>query len=82
MSDTEQELGTEIARARHGQDVTASDLANRLMPWLKKHDAELTERVRAEQREADARIAESEVVRRSYSARADVAAAIRKARKQ
>jgi hypothetical protein len=48
---------------------------------LAVHDAELTERVRAEQREADARIAESEIVRSSYSARADAAAAIREAGK-
>lgn len=36
----EEALGDEIARVRHGQDVTASDLANRLMPWLAAHDAE------------------------------------------
>lgn len=44
---TEQDLGDEIARVRHGQDVTASDLANRLMPWLAAHDAQLL-RVAAE----------------------------------
>lgn len=28
------ELGYQIASVRHGQSVTASDLADRLMPWL------------------------------------------------
>lgn len=37
----EQSLGDEIARVRHGQSVTASDLANRLMPWMAAHDAEV-----------------------------------------
>ena len=36
---TEAALGYEIARVRHGQDVTASDLANRLMPWFDKWQA-------------------------------------------
>jgi len=34
MSNVEARLGDEIARVRHGQDVTASDLANRLMPFI------------------------------------------------
>lgn len=37
----EQELGNEIARVRKGQDITASDLANRLMPWLTAHGVEV-----------------------------------------
>lgn len=32
----ESELAFEIAMARHGQDVTASDLANRLMPFIRR----------------------------------------------
>ncbi|GAA2237478.1 hypothetical protein GCM10010401_07060 [Rarobacter faecitabidus] len=44
---TEQDLGDEIARVRHGQPVTASDLANRLIPWLAARDAE----VRKDERE-------------------------------
>lgn len=48
---TEQSLGDEIARVRHGQDVTASDLANRLMPWLSAHDAEVRAAALAEQGE-------------------------------
>lgn len=48
---TEQALGDEIARVRHGQDVTASDLANRLMPWLAAHDAEVRAGVVAEEPE-------------------------------
>lgn len=47
----EQSLGNEIARVRHGQDVTASDLANRLMPWLAAHDAEVRAGVVAEEPE-------------------------------
>ncbi len=32
--EVEARLALEIARVRHGQDVTASDLANRLMPFI------------------------------------------------
>jgi hypothetical protein len=46
---------------------------------LEEFVAPRDDRIRAEQREADAQIAESEIVRSSYSARADVAAAIREA---
>lgn len=41
-------LGNEIARVRHGQDITASDLASRLAPWLAAHDAEVRARFMAE----------------------------------
>ena len=34
-------LANEIARVRHGQNVTASDLAQRLAPWLAAHDREV-----------------------------------------
>lgn len=44
-------LGSEIARVRHGQDITASDLAQRLAPWLAAHDAEVRASVLAEQGE-------------------------------
>lgn len=87
MSDTEHQILTietilglfadEAAEFGEPRD-TALERAYRA---LAAHDAELTERVRAEQREADAQIAESEIVRSSYSARADVAAAIREAGK-
>lgn len=50
---TEDALGGEIARVRHGQNVTASDLANRLMPWLAAHDAEVHAEWEAEQGETE-----------------------------
>jgi hypothetical protein len=66
--------------------------------WLAAHDAELTERVRAEQREADARLVEEVepyavmgnpafdinrvMVESERTRRANLAAAIREARKQ
>lgn len=64
-------------RAPWGTDVfeyVADAILTKFLPGY-------TERVKAEQREADAQIAESEIVRSSYSARADVAAAIREAGK-
>jgi hypothetical protein len=38
------DLSDEIARVRHGDSVTASDLAQRLMPWLRARDAETAAR--------------------------------------
>jgi len=53
--------------------------------WLAAHDAELTERVRAEQREADAQIAEDAAIGWNHdydNGCFDASAAIREARKQ
>lgn len=56
MSNVESRLGDEIARVRHGQDVTASDLANRLMPFIdtiideaREKAAQLAEREKPEE---------------------------------
>ena len=39
MPTTADVLASEIARVRHGDDCTATDLTERLMPWLTARDA-------------------------------------------
>jgi len=81
--DTDREaLIAEARRWPRGDDPTPSAAPGDLIQRLADALEELAERVRAEQREADAQVAESEIVRSSYSARADVAAAIREAGQQ
>lgn len=50
MSDTERRLADEIAERRHGDDCTASDLANRLMPFIAAIEREAAARALAEVR--------------------------------
>jgi hypothetical protein len=100
-SESEADLADEIPLLyTDGTRVSAGWIAEAVIgsEWLAAHDAELTERVRAEQREADARLVEEVepyavmgnpafdinrvMVESERTRRANLAAAIREAGKQ